>query len=107
MAAAVALGWCRLWGRGSGAGELAAPAGAGCLAAFGAPGVVVLAGLAGGQDPLVAHDCHAGQPEHERGDAGEADPAAVDAAGRGVFDGGVESFGGAAPPVGPSPRSGW
>src|SRR5215472_5951528 len=56
------LGW-----PGCGAGEFtAALAGAGLLTAAGAACVFV-AGLAGGQGALVAHDHEAGQPEHELG----------------------------------------
>jgi hypothetical protein len=66
--------------------------------------VVFLPLFPGVQGALVAHDHEAGEPEHERGDARQADPAAVDAVDGGVFDGGVEPFGGGAPAVGDPPR---
>src|SRR5215831_20317286 len=89
-AAAVTLGPRARSGR-AGAGELATPL-AGARLGCGAR-VVLLPGLEGGQGALVAHDHQAGEPEHERGDAGQADPAAVDGAGGGVLDGGVEPLG--------------
>jgi hypothetical protein len=79
----VVEGWWREAGfpvwlgrRGCSAGEFAAAfAGARLvLLTVGGAGVV-LAGLVGGQDALVAYDHQAGKPEHERGDAGQADPA--------------------------------
>jgi hypothetical protein len=60
----------------------------------------------GGEDALVADRCQAGEPEHERSEAGEPDPAAGDVVGRCVFDAGVEPFGGGAPLVGEPPRGG-
>src|ERR1700757_402740 len=75
------LGW-----PGCSAGEFTASfAGARLLLTAGGVACVFLAGLAGGQDALVAHDHEAGKPEHERGDAGQADPAAADAGGGGVL----------------------
>jgi hypothetical protein len=59
--------------------------------------------VAGGQDALVADCQQAGDPQGERGQAHESAPAAGDAGGGAVFDGGVEAFGGGAPPVGPPP----
>src|SRR6266568_1686666 len=82
----------------------AAPfAGAGRQPGGGAAGVVVLAGVVGGEDALVADCQQAGDPECERGQAREAAPAAGDAGGGGVLDGGVDALGGGAPPVGPPP----
>jgi hypothetical protein len=80
---------------GCSAGEVAA--------ALAGAGLLVAAGVVCVQGVLVAHDDEAGEPECERAQAGEADPAAVDAVDGGVFDGGVESFGGGAPPVGELP----
>jgi len=86
---------------GCGAGEFAAPfAGA---RPGGAVCVAFVAGLAGGQDALVADGHEAGKPEHEGGEVGLADPPPVDAGGGGVLDGGVESFGGGAPLAGEPP----
>jgi len=96
-------GWLRR--AGGRASELAAAlAGAGLLAAGGgAAGVVLLPRIVCVQGALVAHGHEAGEPEHERGDARQPDPAAVDAVDGGVLDRGVEPFGGGAPPVGDPP----
>jgi hypothetical protein len=63
-----------LWRAGGERGEgLAAPfEGAGREAGGGAAGVVVLAGVVGGEDALVADGEQAGEPEGNRGQAGEA-----------------------------------
>src|ERR1700729_1599940 len=95
-----------LW-RGGGGCLAAAPAGSGWLAAGGAAGVVGLVVLPGGQDALVADGQQACCPEGERDQAGLAAPAAGDAGGGGVFDGGEGAFGAGAPGVGAPPlRSG-
>src|SRR6266487_121279 len=104
----LAWGWVRgAWLRRAGgrASELAAAlAGAGLLAAGGgAAGVVLLPRIECVQGALVAHDYEAGEPEHERRDAHQADPAAVDAVDGGILDGGVEPLGGGASPVGDPP----
>src|SRR5712691_10846704 len=77
---------------------LAAPAaGPGRQAGRGASGVVVLAGVPGDQDPLVADGQQAGEPERERGQAGEPGPAAGDVVAGGVLGGGEGPFGAGAP----------
>jgi hypothetical protein len=81
---------------GCGVGEFAAAlAGVGLLIA-GDVGLVLVAGLEGGQGALVAHGHEAGEPEHEPRDAHQGDPALVDVVDGCVLDGGVESFGGGA-----------
>ncbi len=66
----------RFWlGRAGGAG------GEGLAAALAGSGF--LAGVPGREDPLVAHDHEAGEPEHERGDTHQAEPAVADGGGGG------------------------
>src|SRR6266498_1638787 len=77
-------------GRGACGGQvgegLAAPAaGPGWQAGCGAAGVVGLAGGPGVQDSLVADGQQAGEPEHDRGQAGEPGPAAGDVVAGGVL----------------------
>jgi hypothetical protein len=100
-----AAGWVApgLWRRcGGQAGEgLAAPApGSGGQAGGGTAGVVVLAGVPGGQDALVADGEQAGEPEGEQGQAHDPRPAAGDVVGGGVFGGGEGPLGAGAPGVG-------
>ena len=68
----------------------------------GAAGVVGLAGIPGVQDALVADGEQAGQPQVQRGEAGEAAPASGDVAGGGVLDGGKRPLGAGAAGVGPA-----
>src|SRR6266536_3331586 len=75
------------------AGEgLAAPfPGPGREPGGGAPRVVGLAGVVGGEDALVADGEQAGDPQGERGQARQAAPAAGDAGGGGILDGGCDT----------------
>jgi len=66
-----------------------------------------LAGVPGGEDALVADREQAGEPQGERGDAGQAAPAAGDAGGGGVLDGGEGALGAGAPRVGAAVGRGW
>jgi hypothetical protein len=109
-AAGCSRGWPRrLWRAGGEAGEGLAAS----LAGFrrepggGPAGVVGLAGVEGGEDALVADGEQAGQPERDRGQAREAAPAAGDAGGGGVLDGGEGPLGAGAPGVGTPVRRGW
>ena len=102
----LALGSPAVSGRGAcggqvGEGLAASAAGPGRQAGRGAAGVVVLAGVPGDQDALVADDEQAGEPEGERGQAREAAPAAGDVVGGRVLGGGEGPFGAGAPGVGP------
>src|SRR6516162_3808788 len=74
-------------------------AGGGAAVVFGLPVVV------GGEDALVADGEGAGKPEHGGRQAHEPAPAAGDAGGGGVFDGGEGALGAGAPGVGAAP--GW
>src|SRR5215813_6625756 len=96
--------WLRRSGGECGEGGAASFAGARRGAGGGAPGVVLLLVVPGVQGALVADGEQAGQPEHERGEAGQADPAAVDAVDGGVLDRGVEPFGRGEAGVGDPPR---
>src|ERR1035441_7589488 len=93
---------CGFLGAGGEAGEGLAAA----LADFGREaggGPLVAVGLAdvpGAEDALVADAEEAGQPQRERGYAREAAPAAGDAGGGGVLDGGEGPLGAGAPCVG-------
>ena len=99
---------CWLWRRGGELARAGAPAfaGSGRQAGCGAAGVVLLAGVPGGQDALVADGEQAGEPERERGQAHEAAPAAGDVVAGGVLDGGEGSFGAGAAGVGAAPGRG-
>ena len=96
-----------LW-RGGEAGEGLASAfpGLGREPGGGAAVVVGLAGVEGGEDALVADGEQAGDPEREGGQAGQAAPAAGDAGGGGVLDGGERALGAGAPCVGAAVRRG-
>src|SRR6516225_512798 len=92
--------WRRCGGGEAGAGLAAPAAGPGREAGCGAAGVVGLAGVPGGQDALVADGEQAGEPEHQRGQAHQAGPAAGDVVAGRVFGGGEGSLGAGAPGVG-------
>src|ERR1017187_3622619 len=91
-----------LWRAGGEAGEGLAAALPGFRREAGgcAPVVVGLADVPGAEDALVADGEQAGQPQGERGQAREAAPAAGDAGGGGVLDGGEGPLGAGAPGVG-------
>ena len=101
-------GTCGLWRRGGEAARVwrrrflvlgGRPSG-------GSAGVVGLAGVVGVQDALVADGQQAGDPQGERGQARQAAPAAGDAGGGGVLDGGEGALGAGAPGVGAPVRWG-
>src|SRR5215470_19010038 len=103
--------WAGSWGSGRSGGE----AGEGPAAAFagfrgepggGAAGVVLLPGVPGGQDALVADDEQGCGEQHQGGRAHEAAPAAGDVAGGGVPGGGEAAFGAGAAGVGAAPGRG-
>ena len=97
-----------LWRCGE-AGEGGFPAAFACSgreAGGGAALVFGLAGVPGGEDPLVADRVQGGEPERGRGQAHEAAPAAGDGVAGGVLDGGEASFGGGAAGVGAAVRRG-
>ncbi len=94
-----------LWRGGGEAGECCAPP---AFAGFGRePGgcalvAVGLADVPGAEDALVADGDQAADPQGERGQARQAAPAAGDAGGGGVLDGGEGPLGAGAPGVGAS-----
>src|SRR5439155_1613251 len=99
----LALGSPAVSGRGAcggqvGEGLAVSAAGPGRQAGRSAAGFVVLAGVPGDQDALVADDEQAGEPEGERGQAHEAAPAAGDVGAGRVLGGGWRR--------GPAARSG-
>jgi len=97
-AGAAGSGWGACGGQvGEGLAASASAAGPGWQAGCGAAGVVGLAGVPGVQDSLVADDEQAGEPERDRGQAGEPGPAAGDVAGGGVLGGGEGPLGAGCP----------
>ena len=109
----VALGAMGLWrprGCGGGGqvaqGATASPAGSGWEPGGLPAGLVGLAGVVGGEDPVVAHDEQAGDGQGDRGRSQQSAPAAADVVAGGVFGGGEGAFGGAASRVGDAVRVG-
>src|SRR5262249_60645860 len=91
------------WSGGEAGGGLAAArAGFRGQAPGGAALVFVLAGVPGGEDPLVADDQQARGEQHEGCQAHEAAPAAGDVVAGGVLGGGEAALGAGAAGVGPA-----
>jgi hypothetical protein len=98
-----------------GSGRSGGEAGEGPAAAFagfrgehggGAAGAVLLAGVPGGEDALVADDEQGRGEQHQGGQSHQAAPAAGDVAGGGVLGGGEAALGSGAAGVGPAPGFG-